>query len=185
MDDFRAALDFMATQYPGAPLWAAGMSFGSWVALTVGAEDPRVSTLIGIAPPVTRYDFGAVERSRSRSSSFRASSTRSARSRTCASSTRGVPSRRSSSSSTRADHLFDGKVGEVADAIEDLLGDWESTSDGLRTMHEAVIVSAVRTAVGKAPGGTLRGTRPDELGAVAIAEALSARRASTPPRSTT
>src|SRR4051794_4257303 len=39
-------------------------------------------------------------------------------------------------------------------------------------MHEAVIVSAVRTASGKAPGGTLRGTRPDELGAVAIAEAL-------------
>jgi acetyl-CoA acyltransferase len=39
-------------------------------------------------------------------------------------------------------------------------------------MNEAVIVSAVRTAVGKAPGGTLRGTRPDELGAVAIAEAL-------------
>ena len=39
-------------------------------------------------------------------------------------------------------------------------------------MHEAVIVSAVRTAAGKAPGGTLRGTRPDELAAAAIAEAL-------------
>src|SRR5499427_2735600 len=39
-------------------------------------------------------------------------------------------------------------------------------------MQEAVIVSAARTASGKAPGGTLRGTRPDELGAVAIAEAL-------------
>jgi len=39
-------------------------------------------------------------------------------------------------------------------------------------MNEAVIVSAARTAAGKAPGGTLRGTRPDELGAVAIAEAL-------------
>jgi acetyl-CoA acyltransferase len=39
-------------------------------------------------------------------------------------------------------------------------------------MNDAVIVSAVRTAVGKAPGGTLRGTRPDELGAVAIGEAL-------------
>src|SRR5881409_1448991 len=39
-------------------------------------------------------------------------------------------------------------------------------------MHEAVIVSAVRTAVGKAPNGTLRGTRPDELAATAIAEAL-------------
>src|SRR3989454_2338435 len=39
-------------------------------------------------------------------------------------------------------------------------------------MHEAVIVSAARTAVGKAPGGTLRGTRPDELAAAAIGEAL-------------
>ena len=39
-------------------------------------------------------------------------------------------------------------------------------------MHDAVIVSAVRTAVGKAPTGTLRGTRPDELAATAIAEAL-------------
>jgi acetyl-CoA acyltransferase len=39
-------------------------------------------------------------------------------------------------------------------------------------MQEAVIVSAARTAVGKAPGGTLRGTRPDELASVAIVEAL-------------
>src|SRR5215510_58561 len=39
-------------------------------------------------------------------------------------------------------------------------------------MAEAVIVSAARTAVGKAPGGTLRGTRPDELAAAAIGEAL-------------
>src|SRR5437868_764799 len=37
---------------------------------------------------------------------------------------------------------------------------------------DAVIVSAVRTAVGKAPNGTLRGTRPDELAATVIAEAL-------------
>jgi acetyl-CoA acyltransferase len=39
-------------------------------------------------------------------------------------------------------------------------------------MAEAVIVSAVRTAVGKARNGTLRGTRPDELAAAVIAEAL-------------
>jgi acetyl-CoA acyltransferase len=39
-------------------------------------------------------------------------------------------------------------------------------------MVDAVIVSAVRTAVGKAPAGTLRGTRPDELGAAVIREAL-------------
>ena len=40
-------------------------------------------------------------------------------------------------------------------------------------MREAVIVSAVRTAVGKAPKGTLKSTRPDEMGAAAIREALA------------
>jgi acetyl-CoA acyltransferase len=39
-------------------------------------------------------------------------------------------------------------------------------------MKEAVIVSAVRTPVGKAPNGSLRTTRPDEMGAVVIKEAL-------------
>ena len=39
-------------------------------------------------------------------------------------------------------------------------------------MKEAVIVSAVRTAVGKAPKGTLKNMRPDDLGAAAIREAV-------------
>src|SRR5277367_615901 len=39
-------------------------------------------------------------------------------------------------------------------------------------MREAVIVSSVRTAVGKAPKGTLRATRPDDLAALVIKEAL-------------
>src|SRR4029434_5494397 len=39
-------------------------------------------------------------------------------------------------------------------------------------MHDAVIVSATRTPVGKAPNGTLRSTRPDDLAAIAIGEAL-------------
>ncbi|HEX8776366.1 MAG TPA: acetyl-CoA C-acyltransferase [Pyrinomonadaceae bacterium] len=40
-------------------------------------------------------------------------------------------------------------------------------------MRDAVIVSAVRTAVGKAPKGTLRDTRPDEMGAAVIREAIA------------
>ena len=40
-------------------------------------------------------------------------------------------------------------------------------------MREAVIVSSVRTAVGKAAKGTLRATRPDDLAATAIKEAVS------------
>ncbi len=39
-------------------------------------------------------------------------------------------------------------------------------------MHDAVIVSAARTAVGKAPAGTLRTTRPDDMAAAAIRAAL-------------
>jgi acetyl-CoA acyltransferase len=39
-------------------------------------------------------------------------------------------------------------------------------------MKEAVIVSAVRTAVGKAPKGTLKNTRPDEMGAAVIREVV-------------
>ncbi len=43
-------------------------------------------------------------------------------------------------------------------------------------MRDAVIVSVARTAVGKAPRGTLRATRPDDMAAAAIREVL--RRAS-------
>jgi acetyl-CoA acyltransferase len=39
-------------------------------------------------------------------------------------------------------------------------------------MKDAVIVSAVRTAVGRAPKGTLNVMRPDDMASVAIAEAL-------------
>ena len=60
-DDFKAAIDFVAARFPGLPVWAAGMSFGSWVAMTTGAEDPRVSLLLGIAPPVDRYDFDVLK----------------------------------------------------------------------------------------------------------------------------
>jgi acetyl-CoA acyltransferase len=47
-------------------------------------------------------------------------------------------------------------------------------------MNTAVIVSAARTAVGKAPNGALRGTRPDELAAAVISEVLNRARAIEP-----
>ncbi len=40
-------------------------------------------------------------------------------------------------------------------------------------MKEAVVVSAVRTAVGKAPRGILKDTRPDDIAAMVIKEALN------------
>lgn len=57
-EDVRAALDLLV-RLAGrdAPLLAAGFSFGSYVALDVGADDPRVSHLLAVAPPVDRYDY--------------------------------------------------------------------------------------------------------------------------------
>jgi alpha/beta superfamily hydrolase len=124
MDDFRAAIEVMAARYPGAPIWAAGMSFGSWIALTVGAEDPRVSTLVGIALPVARYDFGPVARS-AKAKFF----VHGERDDVCPLKEvrvfyGGAAEPKELVVIDGADHLFDGKVGEVADAVEDLLGDW-------------------------------------------------------------
>lgn len=55
IDDFRTILNELHDRFPGVPLWAAGFSFGAWVALETGASDPRVSALIGIAPPVAGH----------------------------------------------------------------------------------------------------------------------------------
>jgi len=56
-DDVRAALDFLASEFPGVPLMLAGFSFGGWVGLRIGCEDPRVTHLIGLGIPVNSTDF--------------------------------------------------------------------------------------------------------------------------------
>jgi hypothetical protein len=59
-EDARAALDWLGTLYPGLPLLAGGFSFGSLVALTVGAADARVAALLGLGLPLMRderYDY--------------------------------------------------------------------------------------------------------------------------------
>ncbi|MGC1945621.1 MAG: alpha/beta fold hydrolase [Candidatus Acidiferrales bacterium] len=56
-DDVRAALDFLATEFPARPILLAGFSFGSWVGLAVGCKDERVSDLIGLGIPVNSIDL--------------------------------------------------------------------------------------------------------------------------------
>ena len=41
-DDVRAALDYLAAEFPSRPILLAGFSFGAWVGLRVGCEDSRV-----------------------------------------------------------------------------------------------------------------------------------------------
>jgi alpha/beta superfamily hydrolase len=122
--DFRAALDVMQERYAGAPLWAAGMSFGSWVAMTAGAEDARVSTLIGIALPITRYDFGGVEHSVKPKFFIHGEFDELCPLKEVREFYARAAEPKELVVIDAADHLFDGKVSEVAAAIEDLLGDW-------------------------------------------------------------
>ena len=55
-DDVRAALDYLAEEFPGRPILCAGFSFGSWVGLRVASEDSRVTALMGLGLPVDSSD---------------------------------------------------------------------------------------------------------------------------------
>jgi alpha/beta superfamily hydrolase len=56
-DDARAALDYLSGRFPTLPLAMIGFSFGSLVALAVGASDERVRWLVGLGLPVESSDF--------------------------------------------------------------------------------------------------------------------------------
>jgi alpha/beta superfamily hydrolase len=56
-EDVRAALDYLAAQFPHTPILLAGFSFGSVVGLRVGCADQPVSELIGLGIPVDHSDL--------------------------------------------------------------------------------------------------------------------------------
>jgi alpha/beta superfamily hydrolase len=130
--DFSAALDFMAARYPGIPLWAAGFSFGSWVALETGAVDRRVTALIGIAPPVTKpgYDFTNTKQSTKAKFFVQGEADDICPLEDMWKFYGALPEPKELVVIDAADHLFDGHTTEVGEALEDLLRDFdERTSD--------------------------------------------------------
>jgi alpha/beta superfamily hydrolase len=126
-EDFRAALDLMHARYPGVPLWAAGFSFGSWIAMETGANDARVTTLIGIAPPVTRegYDFSATLTSEKPKFIVQGDLDELCPLKDLWAFYARLKEPKEIVIVDGANHLFEGKTGEVGEALEDLLGDFE------------------------------------------------------------
>jgi alpha/beta superfamily hydrolase len=57
VQDVRAALDFLAREFPETQLLLAGFSFGAWVGLRAACADARVARLIGMGIPVNNCDF--------------------------------------------------------------------------------------------------------------------------------
>ena len=136
MADFRAAIDFMAARHPGRPIWAAGMSFGAWVALETGAADDRVSLLLAIAPPVDRYEFAAVRACTKPKFLIHGESDDLVAVQDVWRFYGGLAEPKDLVVIDAADHLFDGRASEVADAIEDLLSDYaETDTNRTRNAH--------------------------------------------------
>jgi alpha/beta superfamily hydrolase len=124
LDDYRAAVDYMAGQHPGLEIWAAGFSFGSYIALTVGAADARVCALIGIAPPVDRYDYGPVIAAAKPTFIIHGERDELIPLRTVREFYARLEEPKELVEIDRANHLFEGQAGEVGDVIRDLLVDF-------------------------------------------------------------
>lgn len=125
-DDFRAALTFAGQRFRGLPLWAAGMSFGSWIALSVGADDPRVSLLLGVAPPVDRYDFSALAACTKPKFFVHGEEDELIAARDIRTFYAPLLEPKELVLIEDANHLFEGKTSLVGDAVEGLLADWKA-----------------------------------------------------------
>jgi alpha/beta superfamily hydrolase len=128
-DDFRAALDFMSARYPNLQLWAAGFSFGSYVAWSVAMDDARVCTLIAIAPPVSKWPFpdGIFASTKAKfivhgeeDELIPLTDVREFYAR--------LQEPKEFVQIDRANHLFDGQTPEVGDALDELLADFSCTT---------------------------------------------------------
>lgn len=125
MDDYRAALDYLAGRYPDRELWAGGFSFGSWVAWNVGLDDYRVTLLLGIGLPVNRFDFSPVKSSEKAKFLVHGELDELISIREIRKFYSELHEPKELAVVDGADHLFDGQTTEVGDAVEDLLKDWK------------------------------------------------------------
>ena len=125
-DDFRAALSYVEQRFPDLPIWAAGMSFGSWIALTVGAEDPRVSLLLAVAPPIDRYDFDVLKTSTLPKFIVHGENDELISIKEIRKFYAQIPEPKELVTIEDANHLFEGKTSLVGEAVADLLADFNT-----------------------------------------------------------
>lgn len=135
-DDYRAAIDFAAERFPGLPIWAAGMSFGAWVASTVGAADPRVSLLLAIAPAVEHYAYDGLRTATKPAFVIHGDLDELAPVRLVRRLYAEMSEPKELVVIEGADHVFDGHTSVLGEAIEDLLGDYDD--HGLSSPHHPV-----------------------------------------------
>lgn len=125
LDDFRAAVEFMAERYPGVDLWGAGFSFGSFIAWSAVVDDPRVCALIAVAPPITKWPFpDAVLASTKPKFIIHGEEDELIPLRAVREFYGRLQEPKEFVQIDRANHLFEGQTSEVGDALEELLADF-------------------------------------------------------------
>lgn len=60
IDDGKAALDVLGREVPDVPLYIAGFSFGSRVAMRLSVQDPRVEKVMLVGMALRLYSFDAL-----------------------------------------------------------------------------------------------------------------------------
>jgi alpha/beta superfamily hydrolase len=124
-DDFRAVLDFAERRFPELPLWAVGMSFGSWIAASVGATDPRVTLVLLVAPAVNRWDFAELLTWEKPKFIIHGEDDELISAKDVRAFYAALPEPKELTWIEHANHLFEGKTPLVGDAVEELLADWQ------------------------------------------------------------
>ena len=121
--DVKAALDFLASEFPGAPLLLAGFSFGSWVGLRVGCADQRVQELIALGTPVNSVDFAYLQKCEKPKLFIHGSNDVHGKLNTLEALLESLPGENQLVVVNDADHFFAGKLDQVDAAIRMWLQD--------------------------------------------------------------
>jgi alpha/beta superfamily hydrolase len=124
LEDVRAAVEFLASQFSEVPLVVAGFSFGCWVGLRVGCEDARVVRLIGIGAPVNGSDFSYLEKCSKAKLFVHGSNDEFGDVRKLEEAVNGLPGDKKLVVVEGVDHFFKGKVEALGKAISEWMEGW-------------------------------------------------------------
>jgi alpha/beta superfamily hydrolase len=116
---------FAEGRFPGLPIWAAGMSFGSWIAASVAAVDPRITAVVLVAPPVDRYDYSALATAGKPVFIVHGEDDELIPVKDVRKFYASLSEPKELATIEHANHLFEGKTALVGDAVEGLVADWE------------------------------------------------------------
>jgi uncharacterized protein len=119
--DVKAALDFLAGEFPGLPLLVAGFSFGSWVGSRVGCADERVQELIALGTPVNSTDFSFLRHCEKPKLFVHGANDQFGEIRKVEALVESLPGENRLVIIAGAEHFFAGKLDQVDEAIRDWL----------------------------------------------------------------